>query len=468
MEPNRSQQRLRTVPEAGELSPAFVVDATDLSIVEANGAAAAAFGYDSGQLVGAPIAAVVVSPDEQGFRDHIVAVADRDGAPDSVLHATIVHADGSLGHGRLAVSVEKGSAPMATVVVHVGGPGVEIASNGDGTADPSTSAWLVHEINHGLLAESEIGMALFHARTCRVVAANPAYSRLAEAEHRELAHTLTERMSSTIDNDDARSIHAVRAGELGLYSGPRQAAESARTGRYLVCGVGPSGVAPTYFTACLYPPEHPLAPTEPVAKVVAEPATRSALGLLAAVVDEHWHLRLVPGYSPVFGSARALGESMLPLVHPADLPTLLGLGEQVRSGQLSLASIPLRTHGSNGAWTPLDVEVTRVSGSDPAPWLAMLYSPTPVLRDPTPEIAGTEGEEWEPFLLLTHPELSNREREVARALLSGYRVTTIARRLFLSPSTVRNHLSSMFHKVGVESQAELIERFRLLRNDPFP
>ena len=93
-------------------------------------------------------------------------------------------------------------------------------------------------------------------------------------------------------------------------------------------------------------------------------------------------------------------------------------------------------------------------------------------RDPLLALPADHGaaptEDWEPLLLLTHPELSSREREVARALLSGYRVTTIARHLFLSPSTVRNHLSSMFHKVGVESQAELIERFHSLRHDPFP
>jgi DNA-binding CsgD family transcriptional regulator len=471
MEPNRSHQSVTTPFDAGDPSPAFVVNATDLSIVHTNGAAAQAFGYDPGHLMGAPIAALVLVPDELQIRDHIQDVADRDRAPESVLAATIVHADGSLAHGRLAVTVDAEStalAPVATVVVHVGG--VQTSSNGDGAAEPSTSAWIVHEINHGSLRDSEIGMALFHARTCRLVAANPAYTDLADGEHLELAHTLTERMASTIDAVDARAIHAVRSGELGMYTGPRDAAEATRTGRYLVCGIGPSGVVPTYFTACLYPPDHAPAPVLglPVVDAVGQPATHNALGHLGAIVDDRWHIRILPRYSRVFGDARELGESLLPLVHPADLPALIELGESVRSGQLALGSISLRTHATEGTWTPIDVEITRVSGTDPEPWLAILYSPTPAYREVTPGIAGTEGEEWEPLLLLTHPELSNREREVARALLSGYRVTTIARRLFLSPSTVRNHLSSMFHKVGVESQAELIERFRLLRYEPTP
>lgn len=53
-------------------------------------------------------------------------------------------------------------------------------------------------------------------------------------------------------------------------------------------------------------------------------------------------------------------------------------------------------------------------------------------------------------------ELSPRQWEVLRRLLHGERVPGIARNLFLSPSTVRNHLTAIFAKVGVHSQEELI------------
>ncbi len=59
-------------------SPAFTVDATDLSIVTANDAASAAFGYDLEHLIGAPIATLVVAPDELIIRDHIQTVAQHD------------------------------------------------------------------------------------------------------------------------------------------------------------------------------------------------------------------------------------------------------------------------------------------------------------------------------------------------------------------------------------------------------
>lgn len=54
--------------------------------------------------------------------------------------------------------------------------------------------------------------------------------------------------------------------------------------------------------------------------------------------------------------------------------------------------------------------------------------------------------------------LSSREKEVLRSLRAGQRVSTIARTLYLSPHTVRNHLKSIFRKLGVRSQTELLER----------
>lgn len=66
---------------------------------------------------------------------------------------------------------------------------------------------------------------------------------------------------------------------------------------------------------------------------------------------------------------------------------------------------------------------------------------------------------------LAHPDLaglSAREREVLGLLLSGERVAAIAAQLFISPHTVRNHLKSLFRKVGVGSQADLIARVRAL------
>ena len=64
---------------------------------------------------------------------------------------------------------------------------------------------------------------------------------------------------------------------------------------------------------------------------------------------------------------------------------------------------------------------------------------------------------------LDRPELarlSPRERDVLEHLLDGHRVSSISQRLEVSEHTVRNHLKSMFRKLGVHSQPELIEFVR--------
>ncbi len=61
--------------------------------------------------------------------------------------------------------------------------------------------------------------------------------------------------------------------------------------------------------------------------------------------------------------------------------------------------------------------------------------------------------------------LSPRETEVLDRLLEGHRVTSIAEQLEVSEHTVRNHLKSMFRKLSVHSQAELVG---LVRNGSRP
>lgn len=55
--------------------------------------------------------------------------------------------------------------------------------------------------------------------------------------------------------------------------------------------------------------------------------------------------------------------------------------------------------------------------------------------------------------------LSAREREVLDQLLAHRRPPAIAKALFISQHTVRNHLKSIFAKLGVQSQQELLNLF---------
>jgi DNA-binding CsgD family transcriptional regulator len=56
--------------------------------------------------------------------------------------------------------------------------------------------------------------------------------------------------------------------------------------------------------------------------------------------------------------------------------------------------------------------------------------------------------------------LSPRESEVVQLFMEGQRVSNIAGILFISQHTVRNHLQSIYRKLEVSSQAELIEKLK--------
>jgi DNA-binding NarL/FixJ family response regulator len=60
----------------------------------------------------------------------------------------------------------------------------------------------------------------------------------------------------------------------------------------------------------------------------------------------------------------------------------------------------------------------------------------------------------------TFPQLSQREREVLDLIAAGVNNPDIAKRLFLSPKTVRNHVSSVFTKLQVADRAQAIVRAR--------
>ena len=54
--------------------------------------------------------------------------------------------------------------------------------------------------------------------------------------------------------------------------------------------------------------------------------------------------------------------------------------------------------------------------------------------------------------------LTQREVEVVEGLTGGLPISELAAKLRISPNTVRNHLKSIFRKLNVRSQTQLLSR----------
>lgn len=67
---------------------------------------------------------------------------------------------------------------------------------------------------------------------------------------------------------------------------------------------------------------------------------------------------------------------------------------------------------------------------------------------------------------LARLELSPREYEVLQLITQGYSNAEIAGKLFLSVSTIKTHVSSLFVKMDVRSRTQALEKARRLRIVP--
>jgi DNA-binding CsgD family transcriptional regulator len=102
-----------------------------------------------------------------------------------------------------------------------------------------------------------------------------------------------------------------------------------------------------------------------------------------------------------------------------------------------------RTLSADGGWVALDASPLDGGGGGVA--IVLRPASAPSLLELRLRAAG----------------LTEREREIARALLRGEDTATIAARLFLSPWTVQDHLKAIFDKTGVRSRKAFVARLAL-------
>ena len=202
--------------------------------------------------------------------------------------------------------------------------------------------------------------------------------------------------------------------------------------------------------------------------------------VVIGVVDAQWRVgRVSSDIGPLLGyePSECVGAGVFVAVHPEDLPDLLvGVGHAVESGMAARLDVRL-WHKSKG-WAPTKVVVSPLDPGEPFPFgFVATRSEHPPTEDLEARLAALEmrlqriavevhsagmtvpvGRDSQPGLgpgALT--SLSARQTEILHRLTRGQRVPTVARELGVSQSTVRNHLSQMFRKLKVRSQAELLE-----------
>jgi DNA-binding CsgD family transcriptional regulator len=203
-------------------------------------------------------------------------------------------------------------------------------------------------------------------------------------------------------------------------------------------------------------------------------------GMAFGAIDHDWHISEISadaaellGWDP----EDSRGTPLQTLVHPDDVSLLLlTLG---RSGAVRRAAVTrLRVRGVGGDWSPVRLAVSPLCNHNPPRFSVAFGLTTPGNSESSDDRANRlEGHLWriavevqsagvsdlseagqgwwaDPMLR----GLSRRQSEILRRLTRGQRVPAIARELFVSPSTVRNHLSAIYRRLGVHSQSELLAR----------
>jgi DNA-binding CsgD family transcriptional regulator len=221
----------------------------------------------------------------------------------------------------------------------------------------------------------------------------------------------------------------------------------------------------------------------PPASRVPEPGN-----VVLGTVDNFWRVdRISQDVTPLLGITpeQCVGRPVLGVVHPFDVPALLAAVEHARRGERAVR-LMLRVSAGSHDWTEVTVVLATVAPGDPPPLAFALIrydaasdGPKDSAREMRLEghmlriadelhAAGLIPRLPQLPVLSDEPrlgKLTSREWAVLTRLLDGQRVSAIAADLYVSQSTVRNHLSSIYAKLGVHRQVDLI---RLMRRETSP
>ncbi|MEA3077440.1 MAG: hypothetical protein QOF60_2348 [Actinomycetota bacterium] len=176
-----------------------------------------------------------------------------------------------------------------------------------------------------------------------------------------------------------------------------------------------------------------------------------------------------------FPADEVVGRPLLGAVRQDDVPRLLDA--DARTHDARAVSLGIEMRHASGEWTRVCCVLTSLVGATDRYFILLPDAATD--RTEAARVSDLEHHLWRiaaevdssGILQRIGPTpnaarvpqmgaLSLRQWEVLSRLLRGDRVPTIAKELFVSQSTVRDHLSAIFERFGVHSQAELIALLR--------
>jgi DNA-binding NarL/FixJ family response regulator len=209
--------------------------------------------------------------------------------------------------------------------------------------------------------------------------------------------------------------------------------------------------------------------------------TNRAAQPIMVVTDQEWRIEHVSADAQsVLGmpASSIIGTPFLGLLHPGDAPDFLfAVSRAIVSHRAVICRVRLRTVGQR--WRDV-VCIVHLLSEDSPPRLGIMAvgarederadaNPNVELEDALTRIAmelravgvipGLPGlvDESDARVMA---ELSSRQWEILTRLTRGESASKIAAAMYLSQSTVRNHLSTLYRKFDVHSQLELVSLFR--------
>jgi DNA-binding CsgD family transcriptional regulator/PAS domain-containing protein len=365
---------------------------------------------------------------------------------------------------------------------------LEPAATDSGRRVPGTTARF-QETVRALVGSSDVPLAAVDLPSGRVLAVNPMVADALGSTVGELTGSSSLAWLSPDDRQAAQlGYQALADGDLTGYQAIRRLANPGDNDQVFsvwVSAVDVDGVRVGLASAIPSGPYNNQFRALPPVSQVPEPGS-----VVLGTVDSNWRIdRVSQDVTALLGLTpeQSTGQPVLAVIHPSDLPAFLAAVEHARRGQRAVR-VTLRLSARSRDWTEVAVVLATIAPGDPPP-LAFALMRDDAAADPSGPRDSTREMQLEGHMLRIADELhaagliprlhklpaltdeprlgklTSREWAVLTRLLDGQRIPAIAASLYVSQSTVRNHLSSIYAKLGVHSQVDLI---RLIRRETKP